>query len=51
MLVDGQASDNFIGYPQANCNNVISGNKTWGVYISDSGTDGNAVANNYIGTN
>ena len=31
--------------------NVISGNKTWGVYISDSGTNGNTVANDFIGTN
>ena len=32
-------------------NNVISGNKTWGVYISDSGTNDNTVANDFIGTN
>jgi hypothetical protein len=51
VLVDGQASDNSIGYAYAGSNNVISGNKTWGVYISDSGTDGNSVANNDIGTN
>ena len=30
---------------------MISGNKTWGVYITDSGTDYNTVANDFIGTN
>ena len=43
---------NFIGFATANGdNNVISGNKTWGVYISDVGTNNNTVANNFIGTN
>ena len=31
--------------------NEISGNRTWGVYISDSLTNNNLVANNLIGTN
>ena len=51
VLVDAQASNNFIGYAASGDNNVISGNKTWGVYISDSGTTGNTVANDFIGTN
>jgi titin len=51
VLVNGQASNNSIGYAYVGSNNVISGNGTWGVYISDSGTNGNSVANNYIGTN
>jgi titin len=51
VLVSGQASNNFIGYASAGDNNVISGNKTWGVYITDSSTDGNTVANDFIGTN
>ncbi len=51
VLVSGQASSNLIGYAAAGEHNVISGNKTWGVYISDSGTDYNTVANDYIGTN
>jgi hypothetical protein len=51
VLVNGQATNNFIGYPSSNSGNVISGNKTWGVYISDSGTTDNLVAGNLIGTN
>lgn len=51
VLVSGQASSNVIGYAAAGDNNVISGNKTWGVYISDAGTNYNTVANNFIGTN
>ena len=51
VLVSGQASGNFIGYAAAGDNNVISGNYTWGVYISDAGTNFNTVANNFIGTN
>ncbi len=51
VLVSGQASGNLIGYAAAGDNNVISGDKTWGVYISDSGTNYNSVANDFIGTN
>ena len=51
VLVDGTASSNFIGYASSGYNNVISGNKTWGVYISDPNTDNNTVENNFIGTN
>ncbi|MHB1559743.1 MAG: beta strand repeat-containing protein, partial [Isosphaeraceae bacterium] len=51
VLVNGQASKNSIGNPLAGGNNVISGNGTWGVYISDSNTIDNTVANNFIGTN
>jgi hypothetical protein len=49
VLVSGQASNNFIGYASSGDNNVISGNGTWGVYITDSGTNDNTVANNFIG--
>jgi hypothetical protein len=49
VLVSGQASSNFIGYAASGDNNVISGNGTWGVFISDSGTNDNVVANNVIG--
>ncbi|HZW33024.1 MAG TPA: hypothetical protein VFF52_20075, partial [Isosphaeraceae bacterium] len=49
VLVSGQASSNFIGFASSGSNNVISGNGTWGVYITDSGTNDNTVANNYIG--
>ena len=46
----GQASGNFIGYAASGDNNVISGNGTWGVYITDAGTNDNTVANDFIGT-
>src|SRR5262249_3566381 len=49
VLVSAQASNNFIGFASSGDNNVISGNGTWGVYITDSGTNGNTVANNFIG--
>jgi titin len=52
------ASDNTIGgrhgSPGGFCSgdcNLISGNGSWGLYISDSGTTGNTVSGNYIGTN
>ncbi len=51
VLVNGQASGNFIGFASSNSGNVISGNDTWGVYISDNGTNNNVVANDFIGTN
>ena len=51
VLISGQSSSNFIGYASSGYNNVISGNKTWGVYISDPNTDNNTVENNFIGTN
>ncbi len=51
VLVSGQATNNFIGFASSGASNVISGNDTWGVYITDSGTNNNTVANNFIGTN
>ena len=35
VLVSAQASSNFIGFAASGDGNVISGNKTWGVYITD----------------
>jgi hypothetical protein len=49
VLLSGQASSNFLGYAASGSGNVISGNGTWGVYISDAGTSGNTVANDIIG--
>ncbi len=49
VLVNGQASNNLIGYAASGDNNVISGNGTFGVYISDTGTNSNTVANDIIG--
>jgi titin len=57
VVVNGGASVNSIGSPATGTGtitqiggNVISGNSEWGVYISDSGTNLNAVQNDYIGT-
>ncbi len=46
IRVDAGADNNFIGFT-----NVISGNNGQGVLITGSGTDGNVVAGNMIGTN
>jgi hypothetical protein len=47
----GGASNNLIGGEDPTNRNVISGNVSDGVNIHDEGTDGNAVANNFIGIN
>ena len=44
------ANGNIIGGTNANARNVISGNKQYGIYISDPGTGNNFVLGNYIGT-
>ena len=58
VAVFGGATNNTIGGTAttiggslAGAGNVISSNGENGVYISDSGTDGNLVAGDYIGTN
>jgi titin len=40
-----------IGAGAAAERNVISGNHSWGVFVTDTNTTGNIVAGNYIGTN
>ena len=45
------ASANTIGGTVSAAGNVLSGNDSNGVYISDSGTTGNVVDADYIGTN
>ena len=45
------ADGTLVGSSTAGTRNVISGNNTRGVGIFDSGTTGNVVAGNYIGTN
>ncbi|QEH35757.1 hypothetical protein OJF2_43140 [Aquisphaera giovannonii] len=57
VVVNGGASYNLIGTPATGTGtvtqaggNVISGNTGWGVYISDSGTTGNVVQDDYVGT-
>ncbi len=47
----GGATGNTIGGTAAGAGNVISGNTSHGVSISESGTANNAVAGNRIGTN
>ena len=53
--IDGGASGNLIGTNGDGVNdaaerNLISGNRFAGVWINGQGTDGNAVAGNFIGT-
>lgn len=48
-IVSG-ASGNIIGGTAAGAGNVLSGNTTYGVFISDPGTSGNSVEGNLIGT-
>jgi len=50
VLLGGGTTGNVIGGSSAGARNIISGNATWGVSIGDSGTSGNLVAGNYIGT-
>ncbi len=51
VLISGGAANNTIGGIAVGSRNVISGNGSDGVTISDSGTIGNVVQGNYIGTN
>jgi hypothetical protein len=49
VLSDG-ASGNIVGGTTTAARNVISGNTTDGILITDLGSDGNIVEGNYIGT-
>jgi hypothetical protein len=51
VIIHAGASNNTIGGSSAGDRNVISGNLQEGVFISGSGTSGNVVKGNYIGTN
>ena len=51
VRIDGGSKHNTIGGTSAGARDVISGNLGVGVYISDSGTSGNVVEGDYIGTN
>ncbi len=46
-----EASSNTIGGTSASAANLISGNTSQGIYIGDSGTNGNVVSGNMIGLN
>ncbi len=50
VVIAGGAVDNTIGGATAAARNVISGNSDEGVIIQDSGTTGNVVEGNYVGT-
>jgi hypothetical protein len=50
VSIDYGAQNNVVGGDTAGERNVISGNGRYGVYIAGSGTTGNNVWGNYIGT-
>ncbi len=50
VAVFAGANNNTIGGTTAGAGNVISANKQNGVFLSDSGTTGNVVAGDFIGT-
>ncbi len=51
VYIGGGATDNTIGGAASGAGNVISGNLNYGVDIESSGTTGNMVLGNFIGTN
>ena len=51
VAIYGGASNNTVGGTVSGAGNVLSGNGSHGVYISDSGTTGNLVVGDDIGTN
>ncbi|HEV2945758.1 MAG TPA: hypothetical protein VGX70_00185, partial [Gemmataceae bacterium] len=51
ILIQNRASNNTIGGTASGSRNIISGNLTDGIHITDSGTTGNLIEGNYIGTN
>ncbi|HNB51422.1 MAG TPA: right-handed parallel beta-helix repeat-containing protein, partial [Anaerolineales bacterium] len=51
VSLQGGAADNLIGGTTAGARNIISGNQSNGIYLSDSGTTGNQILGNYVGTN
>lgn len=50
ILINAGAKFNTVGGKASGNRNVISGNDDFGIGIFDSGTDGNVVSGNYIGT-
>ena len=51
VRIQGSASGNTIGGSASGARNVISGNTNDGIYVTDSGTSGNVIQGNYLGTN
>ena len=50
VRIEGSATGNTVGGSAAGALNVLSGNAAWGVTIDASGTTGNVVKGNYVGT-
>jgi subtilisin-like proprotein convertase family protein len=50
VQISNEASNNTVGGTTAGARNIISGNNSTGVQIQGSGTSGNMVQGNYIGT-
>jgi parallel beta-helix repeat protein len=50
VLINGGSTSNTVGGTAAGTADVISGNGVYGVYISDSNTNGNVVEGDLIGT-
>lgn len=50
VYILGGAKNNTIGGAAAGAGNLISGNAQRGVYLTDSGTTGNVIQGNFIGT-
>ncbi|MBI5384315.1 MAG: hypothetical protein HZA90_06465 [Verrucomicrobia bacterium] len=50
VAVWGGARDNTVGGAGAGARNVISANGQYGVLLTDSGTSGNSIVGNFIGT-
>lgn len=50
VLLFNGAAKNLIGGTTVGAGNVISGNLSEGIYLTDSGTTGNVLQGNYIGT-
>ncbi len=48
--IEAAAQSNSIGGSSASERNIISGNTNYGIYITDSNTNGNLIKGNYIGT-
>jgi len=46
----GGTSANYLGGVQPGTGNLISGNSGYGVFVADSGTNGNFIRGNFIGT-
>jgi hypothetical protein len=49
LTIYAGATSNLIGGTTASARNIISGNKQYGIYISDPGTSNNFVLGNFIG--